>query len=335
MPATDHPYGARSLGTGVAVVSSDDIIARANVAFARLVGKSGVDLRGHEIRLDQRRPGYEPRRIQVADGPVVTLGCTLWRLDDRSLDAPIVIVHDAHRVGDDLGSTTLARVAEVMAHHFRNPIAGIGGAIKILRDRVHLEADRAIVDEMLARLAETTCYVDRLVHFVRPIAAELRWTSSRAIVSRAGAQLAEVGFRDLVVDCTGDDLRLLVDPPLLREAVYHLLLNAAEAMDGHGTASLETLRAGCWNVLRVSDTGGSAPESVHHMFEPFFTTKSRHLGLGLSLARRIAHAHNGELLCERGGHDGTTMTMRLPLRPTLPAARFVASRADASARRDR
>ena len=66
--------------------------------------------------------------------------------------------------------------------------------------------------------------------------------------------------------------------------------------------------------IEVEDDGpGIAEEHLDLVFEPGFTTRERGNGYGLSIARRIAHAHQGELrVVSRMGH-GSVFRMDLPL----------------------
>jgi signal transduction histidine kinase len=50
------------------------------------------------------------------------------------------------------------------------------------------------------------------------------------------------------------------------------------------------------------------------VFIPFFTTKANNLGVGLSIARQIAHVHHGRLvLAHNAEPKGTCFTLTLPL----------------------
>jgi signal transduction histidine kinase len=76
--------------------------------------------------------------------------------------------------------------------------------------------------------------------------------------------------------------------------------------------------------LTVRDTGSGIPsEHLSRIFEPFFTTKQEGAGVGLGLAvvYGIVHRHHGHCAVESKTDEGTTFTIRLPLRQTQPAER--------------
>ena len=75
-------------------------------------------------------------------------------------------------------------------------------------------------------------------------------------------------------------------------------------------------------VLCVSDTGTGLPdEATHRVFEPFFTTKTStspddHIGLGLAVVHGLVRQLGGSATLTSKPSDGTTCTIRLPIRTT-------------------
>jgi two-component system NtrC family sensor kinase len=108
-------------------------------------------------------------------------------------------------------------------------------------------------------------------------------------------------------------------PQKLNQVFMNLLVNAAHAIDGHGTICIRTFSEGGDIVVSISDTGkGIAPENLTRIFEPFFTTKEvgKGTGLGLSISYDIIKNHGGIMTVESEVGAGTTFTVRLPLNHT-------------------
>jgi signal transduction histidine kinase len=62
----------------------------------------------------------------------------------------------------------------------------------------------------------------------------------------------------------------------------------------------------------VEDTGsGIGPDHLERIFEPLFTTKSKGIGLGLSLAKRLAEANGGSIRVESELGQGSRFTVEL------------------------
>ncbi len=72
-------------------------------------------------------------------------------------------------------------------------------------------------------------------------------------------------------------------------------------------------------VLSVSNTGPWVPPGeIERLFEPFQrlarerTASDRHRGLGLSIARAVATAHDGTVAAEPRPEGGLVVTVSLP-----------------------
>jgi len=108
------------------------------------------------------------------------------------------------------------------------------------------------------------------------------------------------------------------DPAQLRQVVWNLLRNAAEAMAKGGeiavSSSIVTEEGARWAQLAVADTGvGIAKVDQERIFDPFYTTKTRGSGLGLATVHRIVTEHGGTIGLESALGAGTRIQVRLPL----------------------
>jgi len=140
----------------------------------------------------------------------------------------------------------------------------------------------------------------------------------------------------------GADLRVYADPSMLRQVIWNLLRNGAEATASGGALRIEAVglpgpaaqgadsagrmgneRVGeaspgpakrGWVGITVMDQGsGIEPEVAERMFDPFFTTKRNGSGLGLPTVHRIVEEHGGSIRIERGVPPwSTAVRIRLP-----------------------
>ncbi|MGH3114697.1 MAG: sensor histidine kinase, partial [Gaiellaceae bacterium] len=100
------------------------------------------------------------------------------------------------------------------------------------------------------------------------------------------------------------------------QVFLNLLANAAQAIAGTGSITLETRHEDGHAVVAVSDTGpGIPPELLGRIFDPFFTTKpvGEGTGLGLSISYEIVKKHGGEIRAESPAGGGAVFTVRLPV----------------------
>ncbi|MDH3344909.1 MAG: ATP-binding protein, partial [Desulfobacteraceae bacterium] len=104
-----------------------------------------------------------------------------------------------------------------------------------------------------------------------------------------------------------------MDPVHLRQVMWNLLLNAAEAIEGEGLIKVKTypqkLNYAC---VEVSDNGiGMTKKQIQSIFDPFFTTKPNGTGLGLSIVHSILESYNTWLDVVSKVGEGTKFTWKL------------------------
>jgi signal transduction histidine kinase len=239
-----------------------------------------------------------------------------------NLDAQIVLdaYFEARQQRAVARSEHLAAVGELaasIAHEVRNPLAGMRGALEMLRRSPPGSDGRLeVMDEVVAQIDRLERLVRDLLTFARPNP-----------MSRQPVQLEALLERALRLSQDGDELRgIQVErrydvsaPPVsgdaqqLEQVLLNLIHNAAHSMEGSGTLTL-SVEAGAGSVIvGVRDTGkGMTPEILRQIFQPFFTTKHRGSGLGLPIVRKIVEAHDGSVRVESEPGVGTTVLVTLP-----------------------
>jgi signal transduction histidine kinase len=104
---------------------------------------------------------------------------------------------------------------------------------------------------------------------------------------------------------------------LLNQVFLNLVVNAAQAIPGDGTITVNTRQDGTWVEIAIADTGcGIPPEVRPKIFAAGFTTKpiGEGTGLGLALTREIVEdTHGGRIWFDTEMGKGTTFTLRIPI----------------------
>jgi two-component system CheB/CheR fusion protein len=209
----------------------------------------------------------------------------------------------------------LGQMAAVVAHEVRNPLAGIRGAIQMIGRRLGLgEAEQHVITEAVARIDTLNGIVEDLLLFARPSKPALAPVALANVIANTVALFKQdPRTTDVSVRVDPTDLVVIADAEQLKIVLQNLVLNSAEAMQGHGAITITAERRGKCSEIRIADQGPGIPlDILEHVFEPFFTTGSRGTGLGLATARRLMEAHGGSiaLMCPPG--EGTVAVVRLP-----------------------
>ncbi len=217
-------------------------------------------------------------------------------------------------------SSSLAMIGELasrVAHEIKNPLAGIYGALQVLRcaDTTSL-ADREVLDNMAAEIRRLDAIVRDLLRFARPTPINRQPTSVAQLVDTVLNLLAnEPQLARVEIERVGDEaLSLALDPALVEQVLINLIQNSALALgEERRTISIHWEDRGPWATVAVRDTGsGMSQEVLDRIFAPFFTTRRGGTGLGLAICRKNVEAHGGRLEVESEEGQGSTFTIHLP-----------------------
>jgi len=65
-------------------------------------------------------------------------------------------------------------------------------------------------------------------------------------------------------------------------------------------------------VIRIVDNGEGIPnDRLERISDPFYTSRDGRLGLGLTIAKRVAELHYGSIEIASAAPSGTVVTIRL------------------------
>ena len=105
-----------------------------------------------------------------------------------------------------------------------------------------------------------------------------------------------------------------MDPDHLRQIIWNLLKNAAEAIQGQGNIWIKVQPAKNKKVLiMIRDDGcGLTDEVRQNIFDPFFTTRPRGTGLGLSIVHSILESYQTWLEVDSELGQGATFSFNMP-----------------------
>ena len=226
--------------------------------------------------------------------------------------------------------TILSEVASTLAHEINQPLMAIttytDACRRILDQSPHIQPEiRNAIDRCHQQAVRAAAVVARLNDFIR----EKRPTGAPGILHRVMDDVIAL----CAEDCRHHDIRIRkppltdqtmavdMDKILLTQILHNLISNAIDAMVDvpvadrlieidlyHSTSSAQEI------TILITDRGhGHDPETLDRIFEPFFTTREKGLGLGLSICKSIAEAHDGSLSAESNPQGGLTFKLTLPI----------------------
>ncbi|CAB1055994.1 hypothetical protein D1BOALGB6SA_728 [Olavius sp. associated proteobacterium Delta 1] len=210
----------------------------------------------------------------------------------------------------------IGEMAAGMAHEIKNPLASLTGSIQLLREDIRYDADHDRLMQIVLREADRlSSLVTNFLLYARPPAGKVEAMELEKIIIDTAELFEKGASNDRRITTTKNiqsGIWISMDPLHLRQILWNLLINAAEAIEGEGKIHIEL--HGSKNkqaYIKISDNGcGMTQEEINYIFDPFFTTKATGTGLGLSIVHRILEAYDALLDVESKINEGTTFILQ-------------------------
>lgn len=258
-----------------------------------------------------------------------------------------------------LALQTMGLWVVAIADNIRNPVAGMGAALEVLRHQLELKDEahstgnhhdpailRHALEKIQHRLATLNEYVTELVDFAKAPTLYRDQADLDEVIKELEREIVEFYPFPIEVIIALDPQvpkgasKVAFDRVRVKACLKALLVNgvdAACAVTSFAEAQvvpqvrLEVSRVRNQGgqerlVFAVEDNGtGFTPESHQKAFDAFFSTKEAGTGLGLYLVKKYIMAHEGDVFIETPRHfRGARVCFWIPIEPTetskLPGA---------------
>ena len=211
-----------------------------------------------------------------------------------------------------------------IAHDFNNMLAVVVGGLELAQRWLTDAPDKAQrhIHNALDGANRAADLTRRLLAFARsePARPEMMVVDDSIA---AFAELIERTIGDriaLTLDLQAPGLAAWLDRQQFENALLNLAVNARDAMSGHGSLTIRTLRdeedQPAALAVQVIDTGcGMSPDVLERVFDPFYTTKPAGQGTGLGMSQVFAFCRqsDGEVQIQSAEGEGTSVAMLLPV----------------------
>ncbi|MDZ5434543.1 ATP-binding protein [Pseudomonas fluorescens] len=305
---------------GVIVIDAQGIVREANPAACELLG---LPLEGQLWRHVIARC-FAPREddgheISLKDGRRLSIAT-------RSLDAEpgqLVLLNDlteTRHLQDQLARherlSSLGRMVASLAHQIRTPLsAALLYASHLTEQQLPVETQQRFAGRLKERLHELEHQVRDMLVFARgELPLTDRVTPKQLLQSLQAAALTHVQDMPIRWQCDSHAGELLCSRDTLVGALLNLIENAIQASAGDVRLKVHLYTRDSQLRVCISDSGSGIERAVlARLGEPFFTTKATGTGLGLTVVKAVARAHQGELQLRSRLGRGTCAQVILPL----------------------
>ncbi len=220
-----------------------------------------------------------------------------------------------------------------IAHDFNNLLTGILGFIDLAMMNTGQESDTYLN----LNYAKEQCFnaIKLVNHFLTLSNWKASWKKTGSIEPII-KEVSEKISSKRNIECSvlfEEDLKdMEYDENLMKDAIYAIINNAADAMPKGGSLEISakniivekknspnglSMNPGDYVKISFKDNGSGIPKEIlHKVLIPYFTTKEigsrKGIGLGLALVNAIIKKHNGSLHIDSIENHGTTVTIFLP-----------------------
>ncbi|MFN2262730.1 MAG: cache domain-containing protein [Anaerolineales bacterium] len=227
-----------------------------------------------------------------------------------------------------MASERLALIGQLsanVAHELNNPLTGIVTySYLMLEDTDCEDPNKKSLEKIVGQATRCRDIIRGLLDFSRQRKPDKTLSNINTVMEQCLSFVEKQALFlniDILKNFQEDLPMMVIDASQIERVIMNMIINAAEAMEGEGVL-IVTTRSTDDNrsvELEFRDTGpGISEENIEKIFDPFFTTKDvgHGTGLGLAISYGVVKAHQGTISVASELGEGTTFTVRLPVKTT-------------------
>ncbi|HUS84865.1 MAG TPA: ATP-binding protein [Anaerolineales bacterium] len=241
-------------------------------------------------------------------------------------------------------TSTLTYFLSIVSHELKRPLAAVENYLQITLGGYAgdiSDKQRRLLERSALRLSDLRSLISDILDFARmqpeQICADFEVVDPLEIGTEA--------FEEVRLAASQKNIRLKAIGPSeytpiiaakrrLRQVISNLLANAIKFSPEESTVTLSAYEESGMLVVEILDEGMGIPaKDQPHIFDDFYRADNVEevsgAGLGLSIAKKIVTAHEGQISVQspyESGKSGTKVTVRIPQTLTLPKDRGARSK---------
>lgn len=280
----------------------------------------------YKYMFETKQPTKIEMQVIKNDGKMFLFECfgSPFICDDGKVDQFLIVGRDIteRRKAEELlwNSKKLSLVGELaagVAHEIRNPITSIRGFIQLFHEGFYKDEYYQIILSEFNRIEEI---LKEFLSVAKPQQIKLKKVNITNAIKDVETLLeSEANLRNVqfLLQIEQELPFITCDENQIKQVLINICKNSIEAIDPYKKGIIKINISSESNdlIINVIDNGvGISEDRVKRLGEPFFSNKEKGTGLGLMLCFRIIREHNGTMIFNSKENEGTTVSIRLPLR---------------------
>ncbi|WP_010192425.1 ATP-binding protein [Bacillus sp. m3-13] len=216
--------------------------------------------------------------------------------------------------------STVSQMAAAFAHEIRNPITTVRGFIQFINSDTKDENLKQFAPLILDELDRTNKIITNYLTVARPTNFTLSYIDVNKALQDSVELLRPFGsYRNVSIDLNLEGEHYIYsDEQHLKQVLMNIIKNGIEAVDEEQGGYVKIVKKpaderGQVEITFVDNGIGMSEEQLEKLGLPYYTTKTKGTGLGSMITNRLIHEMKGKIHYESKVHNGTSVTVILPI----------------------
>lgn len=247
----------------------------------------------------------------------------IWREATKRKKSDLDKERTGLKVQQDRRMKDINKLAAIIAHELRNPLAVILAAVYNVRRHQSSPEIADHLDRINKKVAESQQIINNILLFANLKQPAFKRVPVEILLNEALESFQQavsgqkISIRKRYLNLSGQKIH--ADPLQFREVITNVLRNAFQAVNGltHPSIRLQaSMDKKKTLTVRIQDNGPGIKDALpEKLMEPFFTQKAKGTGLGLAICKQIMDLHCGTLDIANHPRGGAVVTFKLFGRP--------------------